>query len=63
MLSPHLRAVLQQYWRARRPTTLLFPGPHGRPLTRESVHRVFQGPAFARKLTNGRRKDFSAAGP
>ena len=41
MLSPHLRAVLQQYWRARRPTTLLFPGPHDRPLTRESVHRVF----------------------
>ena len=41
MLSPHLRAVLQQYWRARRPKTLLVPGPHDRPLTRESVHRVF----------------------
>ena len=41
MLSPHLRAVLQQYWRRQRPTPLLFPGPHGRPLTRESVNRFF----------------------
>jgi integrase/recombinase XerD len=41
MLSPHLHAVLQQYGRARRPTTRLFPGPHDRPLTRESVNRAF----------------------
>ena len=41
MLSPHLRRMLQAYWRARRPRTLLFPGPTGRPLTRESVNRLF----------------------
>ena len=41
MLSPHLHRVLQEYGRTRRPTTLLFPGPTGRPLTRESVHRAF----------------------
>jgi len=41
MLSPHLHRVLQEYGRTRRPTTLLFPGPTGRPLTRESVNRVF----------------------
>ena len=41
MLSPHLRTVLQQYWRVQRPKTLLFPGPHGGPLTRESVNRFF----------------------
>jgi site-specific recombinase XerD len=41
MLSPHLLRVLQEYGRTRRPTTLLFPGPTGRPLTRESVNRVF----------------------
>lgn len=41
MLSAHLRLVLQEYWRARRPTTLLFPGPTGRPLTRENVNRFF----------------------
>jgi site-specific recombinase XerD len=43
MLSPHLHAVLQQYWQPRRLTTLLFPGSHDRPLTRESVNRVFHG--------------------
>ena len=41
MLSPHLHRVLQEYGRTRRPTTLLFPGPTGRPLTRESVNRAF----------------------
>jgi len=41
MLSPHLLHVLHAYWRARRPRPLLFPGPTGRPLTRESVNRVF----------------------
>jgi len=41
MLSPHLHRLLQEYGRVRRPTTLLFPGPTGRPLTRESVNRVF----------------------
>ena len=41
MLSPHLHRVLQEYWRARRPRPLLFPGPTGRPLTRESVNRLF----------------------
>jgi len=41
MLSPHLDTVLQQYWRVQRPTTLLFPGPHGHPLTRTSVNRFF----------------------
>jgi len=41
MLSPHLRRVLQAYWRVRRPRTLLFPGPTGQPLTRESVNRFF----------------------
>ena len=41
MLSPHLHRVLQEYGRTRRPTPLLFPGPTGRPLTRESVNRVF----------------------
>lgn len=41
MLSPHLHRVLQEYGRTRRPTTWLFPGPTGRPLTRESVNRVF----------------------
>jgi len=41
MLSPHLHRVLQEYGRVRRPMTLLFPGPTGRPLTRESVNRVF----------------------
>ena len=41
MLSPHLRRVLQAYWRARRPRTLLFPNPTGRPLTRESVNQLF----------------------
>ena len=51
MLSPHLRAVLQQYWRARRPTTLLFPGPHDRPLTRESVNRAFHGARRRAKIT------------
>src|SRR4029434_4194464 len=43
MLSPPLRAVLQQYWRERHPKSLLFPEPHDRPLTRESVNRVFHG--------------------
>jgi site-specific recombinase XerD len=43
MLSAHLHAVLQQYWQPRRLTTLLFPGSHDRPLTRESVNRVFHG--------------------
>jgi integrase/recombinase XerD len=51
MLSPHLHAVLQQYWRARRPTTLLFPGPHDRPLTRESVNRAFHGARRRAQIT------------
>lgn len=29
MLSPHLHRVLQEYWRVRRPTTLLFVGVRG----------------------------------
>ncbi len=51
MLSPHLRTVLQQYWRAQRPTLLLFPGPHGRPLTRESVNRFFHRARRRAKIT------------
>ena len=51
MLSPHLRAVLQQYWRRQRPTPLLFPGPHGRPLTRESVNRFFHRARRRAKIT------------
>jgi integrase/recombinase XerD len=51
MLSPHLRAVLQQYWRQRRPKTLLFPGPHDRPLTRESVNRAFHGARRRAQIT------------
>jgi integrase/recombinase XerD len=51
MLSPHLHAVLPLYWRQRRPTTLLFPGPHERPLTRESVNRVFHRARRAAKIT------------
>jgi integrase/recombinase XerD len=43
--------VLQQYWRARRPTTLLFPGPHDRPLTRESVNRAFHGARRRAQIT------------
>ena len=30
MLSPHLRRALQECWRVRRPTTLLFPNPTAR---------------------------------
>jgi integrase/recombinase XerD len=51
MLSPRLRAVLQQYWRERRPPTLLFPGRHGRPLTRESVNGVFHHARRRAKIT------------
>ena len=51
MLSPHLHRVLQAYWRARRPRPLLFPGPTGRPLTRESVHRVFHQACDRAKIT------------
>ena len=51
MLSPHLRTVLQQYWRAQRPTTLLFPGPDGRPLTRTSVNRFFHRARRRAKIT------------
>ena len=49
MLSPHLHRGLHAYWRARRPRPLLFPGPTGWPLTRESVHRVF--PQTCRRAT------------
>jgi len=51
MLSPHLRRVLQAYWRTRRPRPLLFPGPTGRPLTRESVNRVFHQACQRAKIT------------
>jgi integrase/recombinase XerD len=51
MLSPHLHRVLQEYWRARRPATLLFPGPTSRPLTRESVNRVFHQARRRAKIT------------
>lgn len=51
MLSPHLRRVLQAYWRTRRPRPLLFPGPTGRPLTRESVNRVFHQACGRAKIT------------
>jgi site-specific recombinase XerD len=51
MLSPHLRRVLQAYWRARRPRPLLFPGPTGRPLTRESVNRLFHQACRRAKIT------------
>ncbi len=51
MLSPHLRRALQEYWRVRRPTTLLFPNPAGRPLTRESVNRVFHQARRRAKIT------------
>jgi len=51
MLSPHLLPVLQAYWRARRPRPLLFPGPTGRPLTRESVNRVFHQACRRAKIT------------
>lgn len=43
MLSPKLLAVLREYWRLERPRPWLFPGRDGeRPLTRASVHKVFQ---------------------
>jgi integrase/recombinase XerD len=51
MLSPHLHRVLQAYGRARRPRPLLFPGPTGRPLTRESVNRVFHQASRRAKIT------------
>ncbi len=51
MLSPSLRPVLQAYWRARRPPTLLFPSPHGGPLTRESVNRFFHKARRRAKIT------------
>ena len=51
MLSPHLHRVLQAYWRTRRPRPLLFPGPTGRPLTRESVNRVFRQACRRAKIT------------
>ena len=51
MLSPHLLHVLHAYWRARRPRPLLFPGPTGRPLTRESVNRVFHQACRRAKIT------------
>ena len=51
MLSPHLRLVLQEYWRARRPQTLLFPSPHGGPLTRGSVNRFFHRARRRAKIT------------
>lgn len=51
MLSPHLHRVLQAYWRTRRPRPLLFPGPTGRPLTRESVNRVFHQACRRAKIT------------
>ena len=51
MLSPHLRLVLPEYWRARRPQTRLFPSPHGGPLTRESVTRVFHRARRRAKIT------------
>jgi len=51
MLSPHVHRVLQEYWRERHPTTLLFPNPAGRPLTRESVNRVFHQARRRAKIT------------
>jgi len=51
MLSPHLLRVLHAYWRARRPRPLLFPGPTGRPLTRESVNRLFHQACRRAKIT------------
>jgi integrase/recombinase XerD len=51
MLSPPRRAVLPQYWRERRPQMLFFLGPHGRPLTRESVNRVFHQACRRAKIT------------
>ena len=51
MLSSHRHRVLQEYWRARRPATLLFPGPTSRPRTRERVHRVFRQARRRAKIT------------
>jgi len=51
MLSSHLRTVLQEYWRARRPKGLLFPSPNGRPLTRESINRFFHQARRRAKIT------------
>ena len=39
------------YWRTRRPRPLLFPGPTGRPLTRERVNRVFHQACRRAKIT------------
>jgi integrase/recombinase XerD len=51
MLSPHLHALLQQSWGERRPTTLLFPGPHEGPLTCDRVTRVFHRARRAAQIT------------
>lgn len=43
MLSSKLLTVLREYWKLERPRPWLFPGRDGkRPLTRASVHKVFQ---------------------
>ena len=43
MLSSKLLTVLREYWKLERPRPWLFPGRDGkRPLTRVSVHKVFQ---------------------
>jgi site-specific recombinase XerD len=42
MLSPYLLSVLREYWKAFRPTDVLFASPKsGRPLSREAVNDAF----------------------
>jgi site-specific recombinase XerD len=42
MLSPYLVSVLREYWKAFRPTDVLFASPKsGRPLSREAVNDAF----------------------
>ena len=45
MISPHLRRVLQAYWRVRLPRTLLFPGPTGQPYTHVAATYLQETPS------------------
>ncbi len=52
MLSPYLRAVLQDYEHAVHPTTVLFPSrAGGGPLSPRSLHRIFQRARRSARIT------------
>ena len=52
MLSPYLRAVLQEYEHAVHPTTTLFPSrAGGGPLSPRSLHRIFQHARRSARIT------------